>query len=227
MTGTNLTIENLEFLGDHDPMIKNFLRRVRVKTYDEFLDVLYDDIKIAIERMEQSPQLYMDEGEDATTQRFLDVLYGMTYSTHHNLQLGGNVDITVDLARKGFRWIGEAKKFDDVGDMREGYLQLATRYKPGGGSLTTVHGGLIGYLRRPDAVGCMKGWQAHYTAEVVASSALSDCGRRGALAFISEHAHTSIGLPFRVWHVCICLHFKPEDASGRTAKRHRKAPKTS
>lgn len=219
--GHGLTLDAMKVLADHDPMIKNFLRRLEVKTYDEFLDVLYDDIKIAVERLEQSPQLYVDESEDATTQRLLDTLFGMTYSTHHNLQLGGNVDITIDLFRKGFRWIGEAKKFDSVGDMREGYLQLATRYKPGSGTTTVVHGGLIGYLRRANAVKCMQSWQRHYTAKVARRSRLTECPRRGPLGFVSEHAHGSIGLPFRVWHICICLHFKPEDASARVAKRYR------
>lgn len=223
---TGLTIEAMTVLGYHDPMIRNFLRRLEAQTYDEFLDVLYDDIKIAIERLEQSPQLYVDESEDATTQRLLDTLYGMSYGTHHNLQLGGNVDITVELFRKGFRWIGEAKKFNSVGDMREGYLQLATRYKPGGGSITTLYGGLIGYLRRPNAVSSVEAWKTHYSDDVAMGSTLSACPRRGALAFISEHAHASIGLPFRVWHLCICLHFEPQDASGRTAKRYQKPATT-
>lgn len=218
-----VSLAEIEILGKHDPMIRNFLRRLRVETYDEFLEVLYDDIKIAVERLETTPQLYLDEGEDATTQRLLDILHGMAYGASHNMQLGGNVDITIDLFRKGFRWIGEAKRFNDVGDMREGYLQLATRYTPGSGSIERVHGGLIGYLRRPDAASCMKGWRAHYSVQVETASALSDCPRRGPLAFVSEHTHQGLGLPFRIWHLCISLHFDPQDVSGRTAQRYQAA----
>ncbi len=217
-----VTLEYIQTLANYDPAIKNFLRRLEVASYDDFLDVLYDDLMIAIERLEQSPHLYMEECEDATTQRLLDIMHGMNYGAYHNLQLGGNVDLTIELRPGAYKWIGEAKRFTSIGDMREGYLQLSSRYKPGSGSVSKVHGGLLGYLRRPNAAACMNSWRDHYVKEVMADSSVSACERRGPLAFFSEHSHSSMGLPFRVWHVCIVLHFEPEDKSARSSKRHGK-----
>jgi hypothetical protein len=220
LANSNLTLADIEALGRQDCSIANFLRRLSVVDYDDFIDVLYDDILIAVERMEESPHLYIKEGEDATTQRLLDMLHAMSYSAHHDLQLGGSVDITIELGRRGLRWIGEAKRYKSVADMREGYLQLSTRYKPGRGSLTHVNAGLIGYVRRPNAAKCMETWRAHFLKSVETSSAMSECQRRGPLAFVSEHTHESIGIPFRVWHLCVSLHFDPKDKSGRTSKIH-------
>lgn len=220
MTKAELTLATIEALGSQDLFIGNYLRKLRITTYDDFVDVLYDDLCLAVQRLEQNPQHYPDEHEDATTQRLLDILFGMSYSASHDAQSGGCVDITVELSRKGFRWIGEAKRFNSVGDMREGYLQLATRYTPGNGSLSVTYGGLVGYLRRENSAKCMSSWMDHFKAKVNAEATISPCNRRGPLGFISEHEHCSLGIPFRIWHFCVALHFEPKDKSGRTAKKY-------
>jgi hypothetical protein len=209
-------------LGKHDIFISNMFRRLTVTTYDDFLNVLYDDLKLVIERLEENPQNYPNETEDATTQRISDILWGMQYTASHNLAAGGNVDLTVALTRLNFKWIAEAKKFGSITDMREGYLQLSTRYKPGMGSNGVMYGGMIGYLRRPDAARHMKSWRKALPSVPGADgSLLADCARRYALGFQSEHAHKDYGVPLRVWHTCVVLTFEPQDKSGRTAKRYR------
>lgn len=210
-------------LAKHDVFMSNLLRRLTVTTYDEFLSVLYDDIKLVIERLEENPQDFPDEPEDATTKRIADILWGMQYTASHNLAAGGNVDLTVAIARLNFKWIAEAKKFGSATDMREGYLQLSTRYKPGMGSNGIMYGGMIGYLRRSDAAAQMRSWRkALLTVPGAETSVLADCARRYALGFQSEHTHKDFGVPLRVWHNCVVLTFEPQDKSGRTAKRYRK-----
>ncbi len=120
MSNSKLTLAKIQTLASNDVFIENFLRRIAVSTYEEFLDVLYDDLMLAVHRLEQNPQHYIDEHEDATTQRLLDILYGMTYTASHDMQSGGNVDITIEFTQKRLRWIGEAKRFNSVGDMRAG-----------------------------------------------------------------------------------------------------------
>lgn len=218
---------SLELVGElakQDVFVFNMLRRLTVATYDEFLDVLYDDLKLVIERLEENPQDFPDESEDATTKRIADILWGMQYTAAHDQAAGGNVDLTICLNRLNFKWIAEAKKFKSVTDMREGYLQLSTRYRPGMGSNGVMYGGMIGYLRRPGAAGHMKTWRKALSAVPGAeSSVLTDCARRYALAFNSEHAHKDFGVPLRVWHNCVVLTFDPKDRSGRKATRFQKA----
>lgn len=219
-------MESLTQAAKYDVRLACLVRRTFASTYEDFLDVLHDDLKLAIERVENNPQDFLDESEDATTKRIADMLWGMQYEASHNLQAGGNVDLTIEMPRRQFKWIAEAKKFSSVTGMKEGYLQLATRYRAGMGANGVMHGGLIGYLRRPNAVKHMKSWKTAFPAlPVAADSTLSDCPRRHALGFISEHAHQDFGLPFRVWHVCVVMHFSPKDKSGLTAKKYKTVPK--
>jgi len=218
----NLTAARLKSLAQDDITVENFLKRRLAATYDEFRESLSDDLLSVIQTLEENPQHYRDDTEDATTQRIIDMLKCMGYSAHHNRQSGGNVDVTVEVTRRNFKWLGEAKKFNSVGDLREGYLQLATRYRTGMDSNGILHGGLIGYLRRPDAVKCVKDWRENFALQDFAAEAkFEDCPRRGALGFFSVHAHKDYGLPLRVWHFCAVLHFKPDDKSGRTALIYR------
>lgn len=224
---SSFSLQNVVDLAQNDVFIRNFLRRITATTYDEFLSVLYDDLKLTIERLEENPQDFPNETEDATTKRMADILWGMQYSASHNLAAGGNVDLTVAITRMNFKWIAEAKKFESVTDMREGYLQLSTRYRPAMDSNGVMHGGMIGYLRRPDAAGSMKNWRdALPTVPGAEKSVLADCSRRNALGFQSEHAHKDFGLPLRVWHNCVVLTFEPKDKSGRAAKRYQASRKS-
>jgi len=205
----------------------NTLRRFTVTTYDEFLSVLYDDIKLVIERLEENPQDFPDEPEDATTKRMADILWGMQYSASHNLAAGGNVDLTIAISRLNFKWIAEAKKFASVTDMREGYLQLSTRYRPGMGSDGAMYGGMIGYVRSSNAAAFMKRWRTSFlNVPGAENSIVTDCSRRYALGFQSEHTHQDFGVPLRVWHNCVVLTFQPQDKSGRTAKRYQNSEVT-
>ena len=221
----SFSMASLVEAAKHDVRLAGLTRRIFASTYEDFLDVLHDDLKLVIERLENNPQDYPDESEDATTKRIADMLWGMQYEASHNLQAGGNVDLTIEMPRRQFKWIAEAKKFSSLTGMNEGYLQLATRYRPGMGSGGVMHGGLIGYLRRPNAVKHMNDWKVAFPAlATVSESLLSDCPRRHSLGFISEHGHQDFGMPFRVWHVCVVMHFAPKDKSGRTAKRYKKGP---
>lgn len=206
-------------LLEADPDTRHFWRRKTVSTYSEFLDVLKDDLLAAVLRLERNPQLHWEESEDETTMHIVDMLSVMGYGASQS-NVGGNVDLVVELQRQQrFMWLGEAKKFGDVGDLREGFLQLSTRYRPQIADDGQLHGGLIAYLRRPNAVKCVKSWREHLPT-VIAGCAIEDCERRGAIGFVSSHAHESTGLPLRVWHVCAVLHHDPLDASGRSAQKY-------
>lgn len=208
-------------LAEFDDCTNRFIKRQLVASHAEFVECVQHDLDDALKRLENNPQHHARETEDETTQHIVDIMEAIGYVASHNKQAGGNVDITIENKRRGYVWIAEAKKFDDVGDLREGYLQLATRYTPQMGPDGKLHGGLLAYLRRPDASTHMNSWKEHLLAQPVAVGAtVEDCKIRLALGFLSEHKHASVGIPIRVWHVCVLLHFKPEDKSGRTAKKY-------
>jgi len=214
----------MQALCDTDVRARNTIRRLFATTHAEFLDVLYDDLAVALKLLDDSANNYPeDEPEDATTNRLSFILNGMDYSASHNKQAGGNVDLTVEVTRRNFSWIGEAKRFESLTGMREGYLQLATRYRPSMDSDGILHGGLIGYIRKANASGLMQSWHDHFVAMPEASGPLIEpCARRKNLGFISQHAHQDYGLPLRVWHMCAVMRVAPQDKSARGAKKHQK-----
>jgi hypothetical protein len=207
------SISNIRAYGEKDPVIRGFSKRVSVETYSEFVDALYDDICDSVKHISLSPQHFLNESEDATTHRLMGVLHGKGYRCQQT-NAGGNIDITVENIQLNFRWIGEAKKFNSVSNLREGYLQLATRYIPGTDEFGIGYGGLIAYLRRSDVAKLMNDWQVEFKAmEIAAGCSVQSCIRLPGRAFNSEHKHQSSGLPFRVWHLCVQLFHNPKDKS--------------
>lgn len=214
------SISNIRAYGENDPVIRGFESRARVGTYAEFVEALYDDIRDAVAYISLSPQHFLNESEDATTHRLMGVLYGKGYRCSQT-NAGGNIDITVENIVLSFRWIGEAKKFESLPNLREGYLQLATRYIPGTDETGIGYGGLIAYLRRPDAATLMADWRKEFESmEVTSGCSIQSCTRLPGRAFKSEHKHDSSGLPFRVWHLCVQLYHKPQDKSARASVKY-------
>ncbi len=226
MSSKNISADYIATLSAIDPHLKGFIARATTTTYIEFLSVLHDDIKDAVGVIEKQKQYITTESEDGTTGRLSLVLHGKGYLCGQ-VNSGGNVDLEV--SRTGFRWIAEAKKFTSTAALTEGYLQLSTRYSTGAGSDGTCYGGMLAYLRRPDAVGNMIRWKKSLKDHATAAPncVFSDCTRMGPLAFISEHVHSSYGTPFKVWHVCFVLHHEPQDKSARASKRKKAADATS
>ncbi|WP_339091642.1 hypothetical protein [Variovorax paradoxus] len=216
-----LTVERLQFLIEEDIYIQGLLERRLARTYSEFLARLRADIALAVQELALNPQLFLNESEDATTARLLLVLKGMGYTADHNNAGGGNIDVTVRQIRRGFRWIAEAKKFDDIGSMRDGFVQLSTRYVPGDDNEGSCYGGMIGYLRRPNAAECMNDWRSHFAEiEQATNAAVEDCELLGPFGFNSSHTHKESGLPLKLWHVCVRLFHGPEDKSAKRSKKH-------
>lgn len=214
------SIANIHAFGEEDPIIRGFRKRSSVETYAQFIDALYDDIRDAVSFISLYPQHFLDESEDATTIRLMGVLHGKGYRCHQ-ANAGGNIDITIENIKLAYRWIGEAKKFESLPKLREGYLQLSTRYIPGVDENGTGYGGLIAYLRRPDAAKLMNDWRIEFVKmEAATGCSVQNCTRIPGHAFNSEHKHESSGLPFRVWHLCIQLFHKPKDKSGRESAKY-------
>jgi hypothetical protein len=214
------SIANIRAYGKSDPVIRGFEKRALVCSYSEFVDALYDDIFDAVSYISLSPQHLLKESEDATTHRLMCVLHGKGYRCAQ-ANAGGNIDISVENIALSFRWIGEAKKFESLANLREGYLQLATRYIPGSDETGIGYGGLIAYLRRPNAAKLMRDWRAEFEKmEVAQDCSIQSCTRLSSLAFNSEHRHESSGLPFRVWHLCVQLFHAPKDKSARASARY-------
>jgi hypothetical protein len=216
----NLSMDDLQALISSNPLARNFLRKELVTTYDEFVEVLYDEMDIVISSLEENPQHYYDDNEDKITHSIVSMLKMRNYSATQGTTSGGNVDITVKCINPLWSWIGEAKIYASLKNLQEGFLQLTTRYR--NASPVFASRGLLAYTKRPDPAAHLKEWDEHVTKLSLPDYTRSECTRRPGMAFITTHKDSSSGKPVKIRHNAIALHHLPEDRSGREAAKYKK-----
>ncbi len=198
------SISNLEMMAAFDPVLAGFLERRLVKTYDDFITVLYKDIDAIVQLLQGDRHLLHDDSEDRLTVDIIHQLIHMGYNASHDAQHGGHCDI---LITKGlFRWIGEAKIHSSYPYLFQGFSQLSTRYTHGGSYNT--EGALLIYLTQENARRVINKWMAHLTGKKLPSYQTSQCPKN-ALSFYSSHDHQVSGTAFKVRHIPVLLHFDP------------------
>lgn len=210
----DITTEDLERYG-LKKSVQAMIRRERLKeggSYAEFSTQLYEDIDSLIFDMQAGREIRQNDSEDRLTADILGGLKRLGYFATHDSKSGGHVDLSVLLGEHS--WIGEAKK---DGVLREGLLQLTTRYVSASGNFLHNEGGLIAYLvETSDARGVLDRWKTMLEAE---GHTCVDCGKN-LLAIFSDHKLTGSGTPFKVRTMAVALFHSPSDRSGRkTAAR--------
>ena len=212
------TVADALRLQELDPMLTGYVAKLTVSTYEDFVIGLYDKIKKSISVLENHKHIIEDESEDATTNRIIMFLEGAGFKARQQ-SAGGNVDIYIENLEHGYKWIGEAKKYESVTNMASGFKQLTTRYAFGTDKNGKGYGALIGYLRRPNSKHHIDEWKKKISILPEATNVkFLNCARMAPFAFISEHDHQSTGFPYETWHICVQLHVDPKDASGVNSK---------
>lgn len=217
----NVSLNDFYALVEANPVHRNMVRQRYVKTYDEFIDVFYEMLDYCIGRLEENPQHHQEDTEDQLTHQLVNLLQVAGYNVTQGETGGGNKDITVRWLNPDWSWIGESKKYHSLTDVREGFLQLTTRYRNSNPLYT--QGGLIAFTLRPKAAALIKEWMDEAATMKLDNFRAEDCPRRPKLAYISYHDHVASGLPCKIRHIAVVLYFHPEDKSGRTAKKYQNA----
>lgn len=212
------SLHEIEQLAVNNPVCRDMFQRLLASSYQDFVEVLYADLDLAVNRLEGNPQLYQNDSEDELTGHIIGILQTLGYAASHGTTGGGSKDITVNGKNPSWVWIGEAKIYKSSNDLHEGYLQLSTRYRHP--DPTKSCGGLLAYIKRPNAATLMDKWKVEFMKLPLPNLNSRECPKRSKLAFFSIHDHESSGLPFEVRHLAVCLHFYPRDKSGRKAKRY-------
>ncbi len=212
MTLRNRTLSAEEFnnlLGKNDALWKMF-RRATIEDYKGFIKMLYEDIDDIFDQMARSKCYMQEDSEDRITSELVSNLRMLSYNATHDTMSGGHVDLLVEI--KKFCWIGEAKFSKGPVELREGFLQLTTRYSNGNPSNDC--GGLLIYIINKNARETMSNWKnSLYESKVAEDLTISDCDSN-VLAFFSTHTHETTGLPYKVRHIPLLLYFNPQDSSG-------------
>lgn len=205
-----MSLGDLRALAPLVPDLAWYAELMLAESFDEYVKALYSDIDRGIAKMEDDPGLRKNDGEDRLTAEIALYLSGRGYKVSHDEKIGGHCDLVVRHPQKAFRWLGEAKIHRSGYDyLLKGFNQLCTRYARG--SANESQGGLIIYIRNPNASSIMTKWRAHLGNEKFDGYQCEDCPAQPGLAFFSTHTHQTSGLPYRVRHRAVMLHFDPQD----------------
>ncbi|WP_063800889.1 hypothetical protein [Burkholderia ubonensis] len=222
----NVSLNDFMLMVKDNPVHRNMVRQHFVKTYEEFIDIFNEMLDYAITRLEENPQHHQNDNEDALTEKLVTSLQMAGYDATHGTSGGGSKDLTVRWKNPQWTWIGEAKKYKSLADVREGFLQLTTRYRTANPLFT--RGALIAYTLRPKAATLLEEW-IQEAANVAAGTKVpldnfrvEDCPLRPKLAYNSFHDHVATGLPCQIRHMAVVLYHLPEDKSGRTAQKYKR-----
>lgn len=217
--GREISLAELGAMAATSEFAINIIKKEWVSSYEEFVESVYDSIDKAFALLEKSPQSYFDDaiGEDKITEELANMLVMAGFDARQGQTQGGNVDLTVMGKKTTWSWIGEAKIFSTNTSLKEGLLQLTTRYR--NASPLHAQAGILAYVKRANAVGCLQEWRTEVEGMVLPDLSLSECNRRGPLAFFTTHKHEATGLPIKIRHTAISLYHLPKDKSGRGAKK--------
>ncbi len=217
----NISIQEIEVLAKHDPYLSQMIGRIFSTSFEDFINILYKDIDLAIFELESNCQLMQEDSEDKLSAFIVSQLKRAGYNASLGTTGGGNKDITVLGKDPSWSWIGEAKKYLSVTNLHEALLQLATRYK--NVDVTKAQGGILAYIFRPNASKLMSEWKDKVgdTKTELNNLTFTACPQRSQMAFYTSHNHSSSGLPFVIRHMGVALHFAPEDKSARNSKKYK------
>jgi hypothetical protein len=214
----NLTLGQASQL---DPDFATFIKRKAIKTYEEFIDMLYIDLDSIVEDMMRHRTMHpVSKSEDQLTEHILAQLRCHTYSAERDSDMGGHGDMCVQ--KNKFLWIGEAKKHSDYQYLGDGFHQLCTRYSCPTNS--SNHGGLIIYIHIEKGKLIVDEWVKRLkTRKLIGFENyepinISKCTRNTDY-YSSVHEHAGTSYPYHVRHIPIFLHHNPMDKSGRSRKK--------
>lgn len=210
------TLEDLEKLSGYIPELANFPRRLLATTYQDFVDVLYEDLESIIAEMQLNPELMKDDGEDRISLELKRTLNVLGYKATHDEKIGGHSDIAVR-HRRNFLWIGEAKIHSGYDYLFQGFQQLCTRYSTGDEGQDC--GGLLIYIKTNNAADVIKNWRADLQGRGLQDYSDYDNATRSTFVFNSIHKHDRSGTPFNVRHIGVILGFEPKDKDVRQKKK--------
>lgn len=201
-------------------------------SYDDFVDLLYDEIQRHIEKLECDAEQLQSLDEDSLTGNIIRMLNaGQTFKASGQTYQGGAVDLTVEF--QGHKWIAEAKKLTSNEKVFEGLLQLLTRYVK-----RDPQAGLLIYVLTGNFSNRKGDWKTYLSKdggwERYVNERKEEEYREGLSQLISENSFTANGpyhldseiplergTPLKVRHFFCNFVCQPMDTSGTKAKKHR------
>lgn len=216
-------------------------RRPHVASYEDFLDLLYDDIDYIIGQFSKTKNIYYQamvtdnskNGENLINADICDRLDMAGWDAIHDPNVNGHCDIVVTLPNTHYLWLGEGKVRKDKEYHYKGLKQLLHRYSTGQDEQTA--GGLLIYITKTniDQKEITEAWENDIQDfdnqqleienidkdEIPISKATSfmSCPK-SSFAFYTNHKHPLSGLEYCVRHRTIDFRHQPKDQPKKPKK---------
>jgi hypothetical protein len=204
----NISMQTLRILAKSCPSAKIFYEELFCNSYDDFVKNVYSNLEDCINIIEEDAKVRSNDGEDRLSTEIITFFKGRGYlASRDEMIKGGHTDLV--LKKNNYKWLGEAKIHSGYDYLVKGFNQLCTRYSSG--TENCAQGALIIYVRVKDAKSVIDNWKAKIQSEALPEYSEEDCEVRGKLSFYTTHKHVSSGLPYKVKHVAVVLHFDPKD----------------
>ncbi len=190
-------------------------------TYEQFVDLLYQNIDEIVSELLSNSEDFLDAEEDYISNCICRSLVDRRFNAVREAQENGRADIRV---KKGsFKWIAEAKRATSMINVREGLLQLLTRYSKGEGNATS--GGLFIYIQgeKNREAEFMSNWINNelVNQQVVKIMSSNPCSLKPT-CFITNLIHPGSLNEYKLRSMPISFFHNPQDKSGRKAKKYNK-----
>lgn len=198
------------------PEGNRFLERCAAakKGYHSWVESLYQDIdQIFNDYFITSSSFRLQDKEDRFNLEIVNHLKSWGYRAGHDTWTNGHPDIYVENPQFKYRWVAESKIHSDYGNNLKGFNQLCTRYTTG---LPTESCGAMILITKNvgDVVSVMDKWKTHLDEKADnyrEKDFKIELNEDNPLIFYSSHRHHATGLPYRVKHLPLIIHFAPED----------------
>lgn len=198
-----LSLEDISFQNGNDPSFIRTMSRYACKDNSDFLSVLALDLEDAIDDLIKKRDLYNKKNscEDLITLSLATFLKGCGYRASHDTKDGGHVDLTVKHVKLNVQWKAEAKIWNGVSYVEDGWLQLTERYLTGGPLDSDA--GLLIYCFQKDAYSKLVDWLSHLSSR----HSVTNTHDQNSLRALSKCKLPSSGTDVNIKHFMINLWF--------------------
>ncbi|OEY65637.1 hypothetical protein BG841_03655 [Marinobacter sp. X15-166B] len=185
--------------------------------YEDFISLLNDDLREAIDELAAAAHQKSASSEDDLTISIVQWLKARSWTASHETCTNGHVDITVIMQK--YKWLGEAKKDNSYAHIWKGFQQLMTRYSPGFNfsarareTYTETHGILIYCQRSRNSGDFLRKWKEKLISECEGHSFHScDSHSIDGLELQTTHRHPNSDEIVKIIHFAVPLYFQPQD----------------
>lgn len=216
-----------------NPTLSNSIIRnlsiLNPKNYEEFLELLYNDIDFIIKKFAKSKDKYAQgmrdnsrNGEDLINTIVCDMLEMRGWMARHDTSVNGHADIVVELLGEDYQWIGEGKINRSNSNIYGGFKQLMYRYSTG--LQDENAGGVLIYINQSSKsqLDVLNDWQKFLSNKNETVSDDNDempyvdvidivYDPKNPLVFYSNHKHPSSGLDYTIRHMVMDFRYQPKD----------------